>query len=135
MRENKQTYYQTLFAKYAGDCKNTWKMISSVLNRKNKKQDLPQFFVSDDILYYEKNAEGKKVERITNIKLTDEKTIADQFNVFFSQIGEKLANSIINPGTKKISTYLTKNITCSLELHKITTEEVSNTIKGLITKK
>ena len=34
MRENKKEYYHQEFAKYSGNCKQTWKTISLVLNKK-----------------------------------------------------------------------------------------------------
>ena len=83
-------------------------MISTVLNKKNKKEKLPQHFLCDEIKYFGKDERGEKVLKSIEIKLTDEKTIADQFNVFFGQIGTKLADGIIYEGNKNMHSYLTK---------------------------
>ena len=38
-----------------------------------------------------------------SINISDEKTIADQFNVYFANIGPNLSNQILNTGNVGIS--------------------------------
>ena len=134
IRENKKSYYEREFAKYSGDCKKTWSTISTVLNRKSKKGDLPQYFLSDEIKYYETGEGGERILRNVTIKLTDEKTIADQFNIFFGEIGEKLAKSITYQGSKKVTDFLTRSVTSTLAFHQTTVSEVTKTIMELVSK-
>ena len=134
MRENKKEYYHQEFAKYSGNCKQTWKTISLVLNKKSKKEDLPQYFLYDDIIYQGKNDKGENIPQKVEVKISDGKTIADQFNIYFGEIGMKLADTILYQGNKNVSTYLTKSITSTLQLHQITTEEVISTINEILPK-
>ena len=133
LQENKKDYYYQQFAKYSGDCKNTWKTISTVLNKNTKKQELPQYFLYRDITY-KVDEKGKSIEKKIEIKLKDEQTIADQFNIFFGQIGEKLADSILYKGNKNIHSYLTKPISSILTLQNTTTKEVMKIIDDLVSK-
>lgn len=77
---------------------------------------------------------GERIVKDITIKLTDEKTIADQFNVFFGEIGEKLAKSINYQGSKKVTDFLKKSIISTLEFHHTTVREVTDTIKELVSK-
>ena len=134
LREKKKEYYHAKFAKFSGDCKNTWKTISTVLNRKSQKDELPQYFMYEDAKYYKRNENGEKIETSVSLKLSDEKTIADQFNIFFGHIGKKLADSILYQGNKTVSSYLTNSIPHIFELLTITTEDVTNTINAIVAK-
>jgi len=68
IKDNKKCYYFDQFKKYTGDCKKTWNTISTVLNRKNKKENLPQHFIYDQIKY----KKGEEIEKI-EITLTEKK--------------------------------------------------------------
>ena len=82
----------------------------------------------------EKMIKGKNIPHKIEVKISDGKTIADQFNIYFGEIGMKLADTILYQGNKNVSTYLTKSITSTLQLHQITTEEVISTINEILPK-
>ena len=100
IREAKKMYYYAEFQKFSGDCKKTWNKISEVLNKKRKKSKFPEFFKID--IKQNSLLDGKKVEKTTSIKISDKKTIADQFNVYFANIGPNLSNEILNPDNVSI---------------------------------
>ena len=67
-------YYESTFAKYKHAIKKTWKTISEVLSKSNKTKS-----AFDEII-----ADGKNMQ--------DHKEIADHFNIFFVNVGPKLAS-------------------------------------------
>ena len=56
--------------------KKTWKTIDETLNRRKRKSKFPSEFI------------------VNNRLIADQKEIADQFNIFFSNIGSTLSDSI-----------------------------------------
>ena len=132
IREAKKMYYSVEFQKFSGDCKKTWNKISEVLNRNRKKSKFPEFFKID--VKQNSILNGKKVEKTTSIKISDKKTIADQFNVYFANIGPNLSNEILNPDNVSISDYLNKTINSTFSMKCVTDEYVLEIINGLKSK-
>ena len=69
----KHQYYFNTFVSHKNDMKKTWKTIDETLNRGNNKTNFPSEFIVDHKL------------------ISDHKEIADNFNVFFANIGAKLS--------------------------------------------
>ena len=69
----KHQYYFNTFVSHKNDMKKTWKTIDEILNRNNNKTNFPSEFIVDHKL------------------ISDHKEIADNFNVFFANIGAKLS--------------------------------------------
>ena len=68
-------YYTSCFKKCKHDIKKTWETINDVMNRE-RKSELPESF----------NINGQPIK--------DHKIIANQFNSYFSNIGNKLSSEI-----------------------------------------
>ena len=88
IREAKKLYYQNCFVKFRNDMQKTWSTINGIINRTKSKKELPKLFLIN----------GKKE--------TDSKLIANNFNKYFTEIGQKLANSISPPSNKSFKDYL-----------------------------
>ena len=89
IRAAKREYYFKTFTAQKNDMKKTWKTIDETLNRRRNKSKFPSEFV------------------INNRSIADHKEIADQFNIFFSNIGSTLSDSIkIDANTLDFTDYL-----------------------------
>ena len=116
IRRTKTIYYNKQFENFKSDIKKTWKHINEVLSRGKTKSELPNFIICEDKT------------------LTDNKDIADCFNKFYSNIGQKLAESIKSPPNQSYSQYLNEHITSRLNFTPVTTEEVLKIIGNLKSK-
>ena len=76
IRMAKKMYYERCFHRYKDDVKKTWSTINSLLCKTKNAKSFPEYFIADG-------------EEITN-KLE----IANKFNMFFTEIGPKLAREI-----------------------------------------
>ena len=92
IRKTKQDYYKSQFTKYTHDCKNTWKLLNEVAGRKAKKSDPPS--------YFKKLIHRPNNQQPVEIKLYDNKTIANEFNLYFANVGYELSNKIKYSGKK-----------------------------------
>lgn len=119
LRKTKKDYYTTKFDNFANDCKNTWKLLNQVAGRKTKKSELPS--------YFKKVIQLKDKSKI-EIKIRDDKTIADQFNIYFANIGKDLSNEIKYNGKKTIESYLLQDTTSRFSFKLATDEDVLETI-------
>ena len=88
IRFAKKIYYETCLAKFKKDIKNTWLTIKGILNKSSNFKTFPKYFL------------------INNRPIHDPKTIANEFNNYYTQIGSTLATSIIQPDSKHYSDYL-----------------------------
>ena len=110
MKENiraaKQEYYFKTFTAQKRDMKKTWKTIDETLNRRKNKNKFPSEFI------------------VNNRSITDHKEIADQFNIFFSNIGSTLSDSIeINDNTLDFTDYLNNPTEHRFNFNRITESE------------
>ena len=79
-RNEKRKYFKKKFEDYANDMKKTWETINSLVKRKRSKSDIPSIFKDDNRTY------------------SNFFDIAEGFNDFFCNIGQKLANEIPQTG-------------------------------------
>ena len=86
LRKAEKDYYGNKFKQFQGNLTKTWKLLGNILN-KNKPSSIITEFLKDGSL------------------ITDPQEIAEHFNDFFVNIGEKLANSIPTASTV-FSSYL-----------------------------
>ena len=98
IKQAEKTHYRTVFQSSTGNIKATWKIINNILKRKKSCSSLPDEFLID----------GRKVNNNLDI--------ANKFNEFFSQIGNKL-NSKITPSSKSSTEYLNNLPIIQSELH------------------
>ena len=75
IRLSQKNYLSKRFTQEKNNIKGTWKLINSLLNKRKQKSN-PTFFVKDEI------------------KITSSKDIADAFNNFFVDIGNRLAGEL-----------------------------------------
>ena len=81
-------HYKTRFDKYKNDIKGTWGVIRDILNKTHIKKDYPEQFNLNGV--YESNRT----------------IIANNFNKYFTNIGEELASKITDPVGKSHTDYL-----------------------------
>ena len=74
IKNAKHQYYFDTFTSHKNNIKKTWKTIDETLNRGKSRTQFPNEFTID------------------NKSITDHKEIADQFNIFFTNIGAKLSS-------------------------------------------
>ena len=90
-RRSKKNYYNSLISQYKNSIKKTWDIIKEVTGKRKLKQSaLPRKLF------------------INGTETCDSKIIAENFNIFFTQIGPSLASNIPNT-CKHFQLYLNKN--------------------------
>ena len=92
LRSVEKDYYALQLARYKGDIKSTWNVINSIICKQRKDQPKVSGF----------NLNGKIIK--------DNKSIANEFNNYFINIGPKLANNITPPQNRHFSDYMEKNV-------------------------
>ena len=123
IRKTKRDYYKSQFLKYSHDCKNTWKLLNEVAGRKAKKNELPS--------YFKKVIHRPNGQQPIEIKLYDNKTIANEFNLYFANVGPDLSRKINYIGKKRVESYLFSTIDSRFQFRTTTHEEVLNFIGTL----
>ena len=89
IRAAKREYYFKTFTAQKKDMKKTWKTIDETLNKRKNMSKFPSEFI------------------VNNRSIADHKEIADQFKIFFSNIGSTLSESSeINDNTLDYTDYL-----------------------------
>ena len=117
IRAAKREYYFKTFTAQKRDMKKTWKTIDETLNRRKNKSKFPSEFI------------------VNNRSITDHKEIADQFNIFFSNIGSTLSHSIeINDNTLDFTDYLNNPTEHRFNFNRITESETLSIINKLKSK-
>jgi len=76
IRIAKSTHFHEQIQLAKTDMKRTWKILKNSLNISDQKNNLPSYFMHD------------------NDMVTDKKDIAEQFNIFFSNIGLKISEDV-----------------------------------------
>ena len=123
LRKTKREYYASQFAKFSNDCKKTWKLLHEITSHKAKKSEPPSYF-------------KKKIESSTDadgitLKITDDTTIANEFNNYFANVGPNLSSKIKYNGKKTVEYFLRAPTEKRFEFELTTDEQVLNLIKSL----
>jgi dimeric dUTPase (all-alpha-NTP-PPase superfamily) len=113
IREAQQLYYHSKFNSYKNDIKNTWITIKSIINKSKGKQDIPDFFL------------------INGTKITYKQDIVNQFNKYFTNIGESLAAKISAPPNKTYKDYLKQPSRLNFTFGDISNSDTLNIINSL----
>ena len=116
IRASKKQYYDKLFNQFKSDIKGTWDTLNNILCRNKCKKTFPKYFKSGDKI------------------LTNKHEIANEFNTFFTNIGQALANKFDNIDTADFSKYLTKSIKFNFNFKHITELDINNIIDKLPSK-
>ena len=109
----KQMYYESRFNRIGNDIRRTWKTINEILTKNQTKNKFPAVF----------NDNGSMI--------TDKVNIANKFNVFFTNIGEKIAKGINYDGNKNYGHYLNKDIHSSFTFMNIDEDAINKIIYNL----
>ena len=106
-------YYSNQFEKYKLDIRKTWSQINQVIDKHQKRPKFPQYFLDKDM------------------KVNDDKRIAELFNDFFLNIGPRLSEKIKTPKGKSFKQFLTENISSSFNFDTVDSNRVTNIIRKL----
>ena len=114
IRAAKREYYFKTFTSQKNDMKKTWKTIDETLNRRKNKCKFPSEFI------------------VNNRAIADQKEIADQFNIFFPNVGSTLSDSIeIADSTLDFTDYLNNPTEHHFNFNTITESETLSIINKL----
>ena len=117
IKEAKRDYYFKTFTAHKHDLRKTWRTIDDTLNKKSNKSKFPSKFI------------------VNNRTVTDHKKIADEFNIFFSNIGSTLSASIkLDDSTIAFTDYLDNPTEHRFSFSKITENETLTIINNLKSK-
>ena len=117
IKEAKRDYYFKTFTAHKNDLRKTWRTIDDTLNKKSNKSKFPSKFI------------------VNNRTVTDHKKIADEFNIFFSNIGSTLSASIkLDDSTIAFTDYLDNPTDHRFSFSKITENETLTIINSLKSK-
>jgi len=113
MRHVKKNYYESCFCKFKNDIKQTWVTIKGILNRNNVKKAFPKYFL------------------INNQYISDENSVANAFNKYYTEIGPELAQSIVPPRNKSYTDYLLSPVSHEFQFEQVNVEEIEKVIDNL----
>jgi len=122
LRKTKREYYANQFAQFSNDAKNTWKLLHQITGHKAQKSEPPSYF-------------KKKIEqqngKCEEIIITDDNTIANEFNNYFSNVGPNLSSKIQYNGKKIVEYYLKSPTTERFEFQPVADVDILNLIGAL----
>ena len=113
IREAKKLYYENCFRMFKTDIKKTWSTINDIINKSKKSTDYPKEFLIND----------KSV--------TDIKSIVNEFNKFFVEIGPNLSQNIEVPNDKSFTDYLKSPIQTPFTFKAVDTNDIIKAIDSL----
>jgi hypothetical protein len=117
--ENFQKFKRLYYQHRVNSCKSpkmVWEAYNELINKNTSKLDVSEL-------------------KINNVSITDDQLIAEQFNQYFSSVGEAIAESISNVNIDPLS-YLNYNEQLpSLNLNEISQYDVIETLKSFESKK
>lgn len=116
IKQAETNHYRRLFDECGNNARQTWKLLSTILNRKARKSTS-----ITELLY-------------NDTHITEHKAIADAFNDHFCSIGGKLASKLPNYGTQ-YKNFLKDRLLDSFFLPPISVQEIVSEIKRLNPKK
>ena len=86
LRNAKKNYYKQEFTKHHNDPKRTWETLNQLLQRKSSSNEVPDNFISDS---------GEEIQ--------NDVSISNEFNKYFTEIGQKLKNKFTTNVTDPMS--------------------------------
>ena len=114
--QSKKLYFQNKLKQYENNIKNTWKIMKVIIGKSKVYND-----------------NFPKILNIDKKETTDKKTIAEEFNSYFMNVGPKLATKI-SPSNTNFESYL-PNITTSFLEKPLKEKEFNDTFFALKTNK
>ena len=116
IRDAKKNYFENCLSNCKNDLKETWRVINDALGRNNSGKLLPDIF------------------KINNTKVDNELEIANAFNDYFKNIGDKLADNIHYNGSMSFENYLKTSNETEFSFSQITEKQVETVIDNLSNK-
>jgi hypothetical protein len=113
IRNAKKLHYQHYFDKHKNDMKKTWSMINTLLNKSTNKKEFSSYFL------------------INGEHVSNKSAVATAFNVYFTEIGPKLASSIEIPEYVDFKNYLSLPSMQSFEFELVEKSSVIKIIDSL----
>ena len=110
IRSAKKSYYESCFHNFRKDIKNTWITIKGILNRCDNNKSFPKHFL------------------INNRYVSDPKSITNEFNKYYIEIGPKLASTIDPPSNRNYSDYLHSPSLNEFKFHNVDENTISKVI-------
>ena len=111
----KQNFYNYNFHKHRNNIKQTWDTINNILGKSNSREYI------DHII-------------INNNKITEKQQIVDQFNSYFCNIANEMANNITIPLTGSYKDYLTNKFHASFSFKSVNKLDIHRIINNLSSK-
>ena len=99
-----------MFDTFKNDIKKTWSFINNSLNRNKKNNNSTEFNVNDQTI-------------------TDENHIAEEFNIYFINFGNKLAEKIM--AIKNFNEYLNRPASTLFHFHAIEEKETLKSLRSV----
>ena len=130
IRKTKRDYYTDQFAKYANDCKNTWKILNQVAGRRAINRGTPTKF--KQIMHGPK--EESKQNAPLELEFTSNCEIAEEFNSYFANVGPNLFQKIKYNGNKTVESFLKSPTTNRLEFKLVSDQETLKLIETILPK-
>ena len=109
MSKAKVAYYRSKLRNCANTSKATWDVISEVLGHTKNKGGVDELVTGENVC-------------------SDNKTIADSFNDFFTSVGTNLAVNF--DGGDSFMMYLNQDIDARFDFEPVTLDEVEKTVRG-----
>jgi hypothetical protein len=116
LRKAETSYYKNQLDFFAGDLRQTWKLLNKVLNKNGNNCFTDTFMKEDGSI------------------ITDHREIVEHFNDFFINIGDKLSSCIPQP-TTKFNSFLKGSYKDSFAMHLTNSSEVIEVVHGFCNKR
>ena len=116
IRNAKKSHYEFIFEKYKNDNKKTWNLINNILNKSKGKKSYPKFFKENNQI------------------IIDKSKIANRFNEYFINIGEKLVDDIDENSQKCYKDFLNKYDNLKFDFSTVEEQTIIKVINNLSSK-
>jgi len=113
IKKAEKLYYHKIIGSHKNSISQLWKTFGKILNKdKTKNKNISSLIINDD-------------------KVTEPQIIADSFNNFFCEIGERLASNFSNQNNNDYKQYLHEPASQSIFLFNTNVTEIINTVRNL----
>ena len=113
IKKAEKLYYHKIIGSHKNSISQLWKTFGKILNKdKTKNKNISSLIINDD-------------------KVTEPQIIADSFNIFFCEIGERLASNFSNQNNNDYKQYLHEPASQSIFLFNTNVTEIINTVRNL----
>ena len=115
IRDAKRFYYSSQLQLHKHDVCRTWAILKNII-KSDRKPDIPSKFV------------------INGTETSDANYIANEFNKYFSTVGQKLASNIMTDENDSFEKYLKNDLDCSFEFNNVTEDDVKSVMSNIKSK-